>query len=107
MRNRRAGSGCGDEEGGQLITRRVWLQGAGLAAVGAPAAGFSPRVNTSPQTSALPDVIRAMTMVTGVRIEENWIAPTASLVGIILDSTKGLRELDLDEVEPPIDSLAD
>ncbi len=107
MRNRHADSGGGDEEGVQPITRRLWLQGAGLAAVGAPAAGFSPRAPASPQTSALPDVIRSMTLVTGVRIEENWIAPTASLVGIILDSTKGLRELDLGEVEPPIDSLSD
>lgn len=107
MRNRHAGSGDEDGEGVQPITRRLWLQGAVLTAVGASTAGFSPRVNASPQTLALPDVIRAMTLVTGGRIEENWIGPTASLVGIILDSSKGLRELDLGEVEPPIDSLTD
>lgn len=107
MRNRHAGSGHEAEDEGRLITRRLWLQGAGLAAVGASASGLSPGVNASPQTLALPDVIRAMTLVTGGRIEENWIAPTASLVGIILDSSKGLRDLDLGEIEPPIDSLAD
>jgi hypothetical protein len=107
MRSRHADSGDEAEEEGRLLTRRLWLQGAGLAAVGASAPGFSPGVNASPQAPALPDVIRAMTLVTGGRIEENWIGPTASLVGIILDSSKGLRQLDLGEIEPPIDSLAD
>ncbi len=57
------------------------------------------------QMPSLSDVIRAMSTVTGGRIEENWVGPTATLVGIILDYSKGLREIDLGELEPPTDFL--
>lgn len=110
MNDRGASSREVDKEAERRITRRLWLQGMACTAVGVSAAGvstadFSPGVVATAQASPLSDVIRAMSAVTGGRIEENWVGPTATLVGIILDSSKGLREIELGELEPPTDFL--
>jgi len=105
MTDRHAASRGVGTEAGQRVTRRLWLQGAACTAVGVSTAGistanFSPSVGVA-QAPPLSDVIRAMSAVTGGRIEENWVGPTATLVGIILDYSQGLREIDLGEIEPP------
>lgn len=105
MENERAASPEADEEAGQRLSRRLWLQGLACTAVGMSATGFPQSVGAVAQARPLSDVIRAMSAVTGSRIEENWVGPTAALVGIILDSSKGLRELDLGEIEPLNDFL--
>jgi hypothetical protein len=94
-----------DEDVSQRVTRRLWLQSAACTAVGASLFSFSPKVVAQTQAPPLAYLIRAMTALTGVRIEENWIGSTAGLVGIILDSSKGMRELDLGEIEPLNDFL--
>jgi hypothetical protein len=106
MKNKQAGAPGGDEESGQRMTRRLWLQSAACTAVGVSAAAFPSSAEAVAQAPPLSDVIRAMSALTGSRIEESWVGPTASLVGIILDSAKGLRELDLGETEPATDLFA-
>lgn len=94
-----------DEDVGQHLTRRLWIQGAACTAIGASLFSFSPKVAAQTQAPPLADLIRAMTTLTGLRIKENWVGGTAGLVGIILDSAKGMRELDLNEIEPFNDLL--
>lgn len=108
MKDRDKGTERLDEKLSQPITRRLWIQGVACAAAGATTVGLSMNEEVLGQGQAPPlaSAIRAMTAVTGARIEENWIAPTASLVGIILDYSKGLRELNLGEIEPATDFLA-
>ena len=81
------------------FTRRLWLQGVacslGLSVVGLSAGGDA-AVQDSPTAAA----IRAMSTMTGGELAEPWVGPTASLVSIILDYSKGLRQLDLGELEP-------
>lgn len=105
MKNRLAVSRESGAEGGRHITRRLWLRGVACAAVGASAAGTPSSAGAAAEVPPLSDVVRAMSAVTGGRIEEGWVGPTATLVGIILDYSKGLRELDLGELEPPTDFL--
>lgn len=93
------------DKSGQQITRRVWIQGVACAAAGVSTIGLLPNVVALGQSPSLTAAIRAMTAVTGDRIEENWVGPTASLVGIILHTSKGLRELNLGEIEPATDFL--
>jgi len=94
-----------DEKLNQPITRRLWIQSVAYAAAGASTIGLSSNVEAQGQAPPLAPAIRAMMAVTGDQIEESWIGPTASLVGIILDYSKGLRELNLSEVEPATDFL--
>ena len=103
MKNKRAATRGLDGEPNQRITRRLWLQGVACTAVGVSAGGFPSNAESLVQAPPLADVIRAMSAMTGGPIEEKWVGPTAVLVGIILDSTKGLRELELGEIEPPAD----
>ncbi len=75
-------------------TRRLWLQGT------AGAAGmlvFSPLLAQQPE---LLEAVRKMSVMTGAELPERWAAPTASLVGVILQYSEGLREIDLGELEP-------
>lgn len=104
-KNRDVASRPVDEDVSQRITRRLWLQGIACTTVGVSLFRFSPKVGAQAQAPPLTDVIRAMSALTGIRIEESWVGGTAALVGIILDSSRGLRELDLGETEPLNDFL--
>ncbi len=77
------------------LTRRLWLQGT------AGAAGsmlvFSPLLAQQPE---LLEAVRKMSVMTGAELPERWAAPTTSLVGVILQYSKSLREIDLGELEP-------
>lgn len=76
------------------LTRRLWLQGT------AGAAGmlvFSPLLAQQPE---LLEAVRKMSVMTGAELPERWAAPTASLVGVILQYSESLREIDLGELEP-------
>ncbi len=106
MNNRDAAATPADGKPSQQITRRLWLQGMACTAAGVSAASLLPDGEARAQAPPLADVIRSMSAVTGEVIEENWVGPTASLVRIILDYSKGLRALDLGEVEPATDFLA-
>jgi len=86
------------------LTRRFWLQGMACC-VGLSVAGPSMSVAATPQDSRMADVIRAMSALTGTDLAENWVGPTASLVAVILDYSKAMRQLDLGELEPPTNFL--
>jgi hypothetical protein len=92
----------------QSITRRRWLQGVGCTALAISTTRLSSNVEVLAQqtTPPLANLIRAMSAVTGSEVAENWINPTASLLGIIISSSKGLREINLGELEPATDFLA-
>jgi len=92
-------------QSGQPITRRLWLRSVACASAGISTVSLSSSVKTAAQAPPLSDVIRSMAALTGGPVEENWVGPTASLVGIILGYSRGLRELDLGEIEPATDFL--
>jgi hypothetical protein len=39
---------------------------------------------------------------TGTKLDDRWVEPTATLVSVILEDSKSLRSLDLGEIEPAI-----
>jgi hypothetical protein len=92
-------SGKEDQHG--QVTRRIWLQGLGCS-VGLSALSISASEQSSTQASSMQNAVRSVTTMTGAEIPEPWVAPTALLVGIILDYSKDLRLLDLGELEPPM-----
>ena len=109
MKDERNGSSVDDEVLSRQITRRLWLRGMGWTAVAISTTALSTNVEVLAQqqiTPPLSNVIRAMSAVTGTEVEENWINSTASLVGIIINSSKGMREIDLGELEPSTDFIA-
>lgn len=76
------------------LTRRLWLQGT------AGAAGmlvFSPLLAQQPE---LLEAVRKMSVMTGAELPERWAAQTTSLVGVILQYSESLREINLGELEP-------
>lgn len=76
------------------LTRRLWLQGT------AGAAGmlfFSPLLAQQPE---LLEAVRKMSVMTGAELPERWADPTTSLVGVILQYSENLREINLGEIEP-------
>jgi hypothetical protein len=105
MKNRAEAARNVDEKSSQEITRRLWIQSLACVAAGVSTLGLLSDAEVLGQAPPLTPAIRAMTAVTGAPIEENWVGPTAFLVGIILDSSKGLRELNLGELEPATDFL--
>jgi hypothetical protein len=46
------------------------------------------------------EAVRKMSVMTGAELPERWAAPTTSLVGVILQYSGSLREIDLGEMEP-------
>jgi hypothetical protein len=72
------------------------LQGVGGAA------GLSALVVASvlAQDAQLREAIRQMSLMTDAALPERWVEPTTALVGVILEYSKGLRALDLGELEP-------
>lgn len=82
------------QTGRRMIPRRLWLQGT------AGAAGmlvFSPLLAQRPE---LLEAVRKMSVMTGAELPERWAAPTTSLVGVILQYSASLREIDLGDLEP-------
>jgi hypothetical protein len=72
------------------------LQGAG-GVVGLSALLAASVLAQDPQ---LLEAIRQMSVMTDSTLPERWVEPTTSLVGVILEYSKGLRELDLGQREP-------
>jgi hypothetical protein len=82
------------------VTRRTWLQGLGCS-VGISALALSASGQSNTQDAAIQNAVRSLTTMTGAEIPEPWVGPTALLVGIILDYSKDLRQLDLGDLELP------
>jgi hypothetical protein len=78
-----------------IFSRRAWIRGsgAGLAVLLA-----KPRLLA--QDARVGDVLQSMSSLTGTKLEDRWVEPTATLVGVILGDSKSLRSLDLGEIEP-------
>jgi len=85
------------EKSTATLTRRTWLHIGAAATAGVvllPDAALA-------QATPLSDALRAMSpAVTGSPLAANWAEPVTGLVGVILDSSKSLRALDLDDIEP-------
>jgi hypothetical protein len=58
---------------------------------------FSPLLAQQPE---LLEAVRKMAVMTGAELPERWATPTTSLVGVILQYSESLREIDLGELEP-------
>jgi len=78
-----------------ISSRRAWIRGggAGLAVLLA-----KPRLLA--QDARLGDVLQSMSSLTGTKLDDRWVEPTSTLVGVILEDSKSLRSLDLGEIEP-------
>jgi hypothetical protein len=46
------------------------------------------------------DLLQSMSSLTGTKLEDRWIEPTATLVSVILEDSKLLRSLELGAIEP-------
>jgi hypothetical protein len=88
------------EKSDRGISRRLWIHGMALTTVGISTIARPSPLKASQPAVPLTDVVRAMAVVTGQPVAEKWVNPTASLLGVILNSTKSLRELELGEIEP-------
>ncbi len=84
----------------QGVTRRELV--ITLLASGALAA--SP---TIAQESSFASAVRAMAPMTGADLPPARVEPTSTLVGIIVEISKPLREIDLGEMEPATSYVAD
>ena len=78
------------------VTRRDWLATATLTAAGIGVCLPS----ATAQVSALESTLKNMQSITGLPLSEKSAASVTALVGVILESSKGLRDLDLDGFEP-------
>jgi len=84
------------------LTRRHWLLcGWALGFVGS---FFIPDLLAQEDPAA---TVRSMSWMTGAKLTDVWLQPTAGLVKIIVDDSQSLRELDLDEIEPAVIFSAD
>ena len=54
------------------------------------------------QDARMGDLLQSMSSLMGMKLEDRWIEPAATLVSVILDNSKSLRSLDLGEIEPAI-----
>jgi hypothetical protein len=77
------------------LSRRDWLATAVIGAVGI---GLS--ADAVAQSAGVESSLKSMASITGRSLTEPWTAPTAALVGVIVESSKGLRQLDLHDIEP-------
>jgi hypothetical protein len=77
------------------LSRRAWIGGssAGLAAL-----LTAPRLLA--QDPGVGAVLQLMSRLTGTKLEDRWVEPTATLVSVILEDSKSLRSLGLGEIEP-------
>jgi hypothetical protein len=80
-----------------ISSRRAWIRstGAGFAVLLA-----NPRLLA--QDARVGDVLQSMSSLTGTKLDDRWVEPTATLVSVILEDSKSLRSLDLGEIEPAI-----
>ena len=78
------------------FSRRAWIRGGGGFAV----ILAQPRLVA--QDTKVGDVLESMSSLTGTRLEDRWIEPTAALVSAILEDSKSLRSLDLGESSRPL-----
>jgi len=78
------------------LSRRDWLATATLGAVGVGLGAANAVAQSSPFEASL----KSMDPITGRTLTEPWISPTATLVSVIVASSKGLRQLDLNDIEP-------
>ncbi len=62
---------------------------------------------TFAQGQAFASAIRAMSPITGADLPAARVEPTSGLVGIIVEISKPLREIDLGEMEPATSYVAD
>jgi hypothetical protein len=85
-----------DERTSNLVSRRAWM----IASAASAGAMLVPGVSVA-ETPTVIDAVRAMSpALTGTQLPQTWAEPVAGLVGIILESSKSLRALDLGDVEP-------
>jgi hypothetical protein len=59
------------------------------------------------QEQSFASAIRAMSPMTGAELPAGRVEPTSGLVGIIVEISKPLREIDLGEMEPATSYVAD
>ncbi len=81
------------------LTRREWL-GCGLAASGWMAMSNSALWAHSASSPSLPDITRSMLAITGGGISKERLENATALFGVILDTSKELRAIDLGDLEP-------
>lgn len=55
---------------------------------------------TIAQDSPMTTTLRAMSVITGVQVSDQWLVPSAGLVSAIMDDSKPLRSLELGSIEP-------
>lgn len=80
-----------------IFGRRAWVRG---SVAGFPALLARPQLLA--QDARVGDVLQAMCSLTGTRLDDRWVEPTATLVSAILEDSKSLRSLDLGEIEPAL-----
>ncbi len=76
------------------FSRRACLMGSG-AAVAA--------LLTQPlmaQDARMGNLLQSMSSLTGTKLDDRWVEPTAMLVSVILEDSKPLRALELRAIEP-------
>jgi len=80
-----------------ISSRRAWIRGSG-----AGLAVLLAKPQLLAQDAKIGDVLQSMSSLTGTKLENRWVEPTAMLVNVILEDSKSLRSLDLGEIEPAI-----
>ena len=80
-----------------MLSRRAWIRRGGISL----AVLFS-QARLLAQDARIGDVLRSMSGLIGLKLDDRWIEPTATLVSIILEDSKSLRSLDLGEIEPAV-----
>lgn len=78
------------------VTRRAWLSCCFVSGITAGLAGS----RLMAQEDRMAATLRSMSWMTGEELQESRVQPAASLVQVILEDTRPLRELDLSDIEP-------
>lgn len=83
-----------DTRNQNALTRRDWLAITAVSTVGACVPSLSA------QEVSLENTLKSMEPLTGAVLSRDSLASASSLVSVIVESSKGLRSLDLGEIEP-------
>ena len=83
-----------DTRNQKSLTRRDWLAITAVSTVGACVPSLSA------QEVSLETTLKSMEPLTGAVLSRDSLASASSLVSVIVESSKGLRSLDLGEIEP-------
>ena len=83
------------------LTRRKCL-GYGLVVSGWLALGNSASSAQSASGSTLPGVTRSMLAIAGAEMSQERLENATALFGVILDTSKELRAIDLGDIEPAV-----